>query len=163
SLGPLTLESEGHYLALCVVVLAVGIVALRRAFGVGPTRRAIQLLHHDESLLAAFGRDGFALKRSIFWVAALLAGIAGAIYAGADQRRDRRRRHLRAQLHRARPGPGRVPLRPARRDRHRRRPRLPRGGAADARRPRRARAPLAGRGAGAGGRRGAAGAGGGRP
>ena len=83
SLGPLTVESETGSLLLCVVVLAVAVVALRRAFGAGPTRRAIQLIHHDEPLLGAFGRDAFALKRSIFWVAAALAGVAGAIYAGA--------------------------------------------------------------------------------
>ncbi len=83
SLGPLTLETEGQYLALCVAVLGASVVTLRRVFGAGPTRRAIQLIHHDEALLSAFGRDGFALKRSIFWVAAALAGVAGAIYAGA--------------------------------------------------------------------------------
>jgi branched-chain amino acid transport system permease protein len=45
-------------------------------------RRAIQALHHDEDLLAGYGGHSSRLKREVFVVGGLLAGLAGGLYAG---------------------------------------------------------------------------------
>jgi len=68
------------YLALALLVLSIAVLHLR--YGRGHMRRAIQALHHDEDLLAGYGGHASRLKREVFVVGGLLAGLAGGLYAG---------------------------------------------------------------------------------
>ena len=68
------------YLALALLVLSIAVLHLR--YGRGHMRRAIQALHHDEDLLAGYGGPASRLKREVFVVGGLLAGLAGGLYAG---------------------------------------------------------------------------------
>jgi branched-chain amino acid transport system permease protein len=74
--------SENAYLVLAAVVLVMSIAALHLRYGRGHVRRAIQALHHDEDLLAGYGGNPARLKREVFVVGGLLAGLAGGLYAG---------------------------------------------------------------------------------
>lgn len=78
-----TFDSDEKYLALTAVLLVAIIAVLHSRYGRGQARRAIQALHHDESVLAGFGGNGWWLKREIFIVGGLLGGFAGGLYAGA--------------------------------------------------------------------------------
>ena len=74
--------TEYRYLALAAVLLVLSIVVLHVRYGRGHMRRAIQALHHDEDLLAGCGGHSSRLKREVFVVGGLLAGLAGGLYAG---------------------------------------------------------------------------------
>ena len=75
-------RTETAYLELAAVMLAVSIVVLHLRYGRGHMRRAIQALHHDEDLLAGYGGRSSLLKREVFVVGGLMAGLAGGLYAG---------------------------------------------------------------------------------
>jgi branched-chain amino acid transport system permease protein len=81
-LAGIEINTEGRYLTVSLILLAVIILALHQRYGRGMMRRAIQALHHDEELLAGFGGNSAALKRQVFVVGGLLAGLAGGLYAG---------------------------------------------------------------------------------
>jgi branched-chain amino acid transport system permease protein len=76
------INTEGRYLTFSVILLVIIIALLHQRYGRGHMRRAIQALHHDEELLAGFGGNAGALKRQVFVVGGLLAGLAGGLYAG---------------------------------------------------------------------------------
>jgi branched-chain amino acid transport system permease protein len=76
------INTEGRYLTFTAILLVVIIAILHHRYGRGHMRRAIQALHHDEELLAGFGGNSAALKRQVFVVGGLLAGLAGGLYAG---------------------------------------------------------------------------------
>src|SRR4051812_25202483 len=76
------INTEVRYLWFSLALLVVSIALLHRRYGRGQTRRAIQALHHDEDLLAGFGGNSAWLKREIFIVGGLMAGLAGGLYAG---------------------------------------------------------------------------------
>jgi branched-chain amino acid transport system permease protein len=76
------INTEGRYLTFSVILLVIIIALLHQRYGRGHMRRAIQALHHDEELLAGFGGNAVALKRQVFVVGGLLAGLAGGLYAG---------------------------------------------------------------------------------
>jgi branched-chain amino acid transport system permease protein len=75
-------STETDYLYLALAMVAVAIFVLHRRYGRGHMRRAIQALHHDEDLLAGYGGHSSRLKREVFIVGGLLAGLAGGLYAG---------------------------------------------------------------------------------
>jgi branched-chain amino acid transport system permease protein len=79
----LKINTEERYLVFTAILLAVIIAVLHWRYGRGAARRAIQALHHDEGVLAGFGGNPWILKRQIFIVGGLLAGLAGGLYAGA--------------------------------------------------------------------------------
>jgi branched-chain amino acid transport system permease protein len=76
------INTQGRYLTVSAILLVIIIAVLHRRYGRGHMRRAIQALHHDEELLAGFGGNSAALKRQVFVVGGLLAGLAGGLYAG---------------------------------------------------------------------------------
>ena len=76
------INTPSGYLAFSAILLVVIIAVLHQRYGRGHMRRAIQALHHDEELLAGFGGNSAALKRQVFIVGGLLAGLAGGLYAG---------------------------------------------------------------------------------
>ncbi len=76
------INTNGRYLLVAAVLLVIVIALLHQRYGRGHMRRAIQALHHDEQLLAGFGGNSAALKRQVFIVGGLLAGLAGGLYAG---------------------------------------------------------------------------------
>jgi branched-chain amino acid transport system permease protein len=75
-------DGAGPYLVVALVLLVISIAALHLRYGRGQMRRAIQALHHDEDLLAGYGGHSSRLKREVFVVGGLLAGLAGGLYAG---------------------------------------------------------------------------------
>jgi branched-chain amino acid transport system permease protein len=81
-IGGLEINTPNRYLILTAILLTLLIALLHQRYGRGHMRRAIQALHHDEELLAGFGGNSGALKRQVFIVGGLLAGLAGGLYAG---------------------------------------------------------------------------------
>ncbi len=79
----INIDTPGRYLTFSVILLAILIAILHQRYGRGQMRRAIQALHHDEELLAGFGGNSAALKRQVFVVGGVLAGLAGGLYAGS--------------------------------------------------------------------------------
>jgi branched-chain amino acid transport system permease protein len=79
----LAIDTEERYLVFTGILLVIIIGILYWHYGRGARRRAIQALHHDEGVLAGFGGNPWILKRQIFIVGGLLAGLAGGLYAGA--------------------------------------------------------------------------------
>ena len=78
-----TIDSPEKYLALSLSLLAVIVPVLYWRYGRGKVSRAVQALHHDEAVLAGFGGRPSLLKREVFVVGGLLAGLSGGLYAGA--------------------------------------------------------------------------------
>jgi ABC-type branched-subunit amino acid transport system ATPase component/ABC-type branched-subunit amino acid transport system permease subunit len=81
-IGPLQINTETRYLWFTVAVIVVIMLLIHVRYGVGKLRRAVQALHHDEGLLAAFGGSPALLKLNVFVVGGALAGLAGGLYAG---------------------------------------------------------------------------------
>ena len=77
-----TIDSPEKYLALSLSLLAVIVPVLYWRYGRGKVSRAVQALHHDEAVLAGFGGRPSLLKREVFVVGGLLAGLSGGLYAG---------------------------------------------------------------------------------
>jgi branched-chain amino acid transport system permease protein len=77
-----SVNDENSYLTVALVLLAFSILVLHLRYGRGRRRREIQALHHDEDLLAGFGGHSSRLKREVFVVGGMLAGLAGGLYAG---------------------------------------------------------------------------------
>jgi ABC-type branched-subunit amino acid transport system ATPase component len=63
-------------------LLALIIFGLHWFYGRGKRRRSVELLHHDEDLIASFGGNAGRLKLVVFVIGGLLAGLSGALYAG---------------------------------------------------------------------------------
>jgi branched-chain amino acid transport system permease protein len=82
-LGGIVLDTQTENLWAASAILMALIVGLHLSYGRGARRRAIQFIHHDEELLAAFGRDSTDMKRRLFVVAGLIGGLAGGLYAAA--------------------------------------------------------------------------------
>jgi branched-chain amino acid transport system permease protein len=81
NLGFTTLETNQGYEYLSIAILIAVIFTLYRVFGSGARRRAIQFIRDDEDLLGAVGGNAIRMKRTLFVIAAVLAGLAGGIYA----------------------------------------------------------------------------------
>jgi branched-chain amino acid transport system permease protein len=78
-LGTGQLTAESLY-ALCLVILAVGIAALR-ALRNSRSGRAMEALRSQEATATACGVDVFRLRLRVFVVGAGIAGLAGGLFA----------------------------------------------------------------------------------
>lgn len=77
------IRSVGAYAVLALVVLAVIAVAAYSYYGRGRRWRMIQALGDDESLASGLGINVVGVKRELFTVSGVLAGLAGGILAAA--------------------------------------------------------------------------------